>query len=464
MVSAALCLVATGPYKAFALQIIRDVRVHFMPGHDVIVFIATDNEDMFKHYRKVVTTPVKRQGFPGDTLHRYHHLLAFKEELLKFEHVFYMDVDMRIVRDINPEDVCVADGEGLVATRHLHEFTSERKSLWTPFLKGTHDRNPVSQAFISERTVMRAYYAGGLQGGTAKCFVAAMEVMAARIDIDDRAGVVAEWHDESHWNKYLVDHPARRELDQRFLWFHVGDLRKAGLSDPFITLHDKPEGFSRGSHVERGSCTDLFGCPVFYINLDTRPDRRDEVEEEFAMVESLTRVDAVRNAEFGFLGCTESHIKALGLAWDTGAPFVAIIEDDAMIRADQFNHLATNASKIARVKKSMLWDVVLMSHVFGKDHPDQSCVPAGFVRVKGGQTTVAYIIRRSYIPVLRACFEDALIEGNRTHHEHSVAIDQRWKRLQDRDKFISLPHVPIIMRASYSDITKSTYSVHEHYK
>jgi histo-blood group ABO system transferase len=35
-----------------------------------------------------------------------------------------------------------------------------------------------------------------------------MTAMREAIDDDLRRGVVAAWHDESHWNRYLVDHPA----------------------------------------------------------------------------------------------------------------------------------------------------------------------------------------------------------------------------------------------------------------
>ena len=31
--------------------------------------------------------------------------------------------------------------------------------------------------------------------------------MAAQIDDDASRGITAIWHDESHWNRYLIDHP-----------------------------------------------------------------------------------------------------------------------------------------------------------------------------------------------------------------------------------------------------------------
>ena len=61
------------------------------------------------------------------------------------------------------------------------------------------------------------YYCGGFQGGEAQAFLAAMRAMDASIADDERRGIMAWWHDESHWNRYLIDHPPTVELSHEYM-------------------------------------------------------------------------------------------------------------------------------------------------------------------------------------------------------------------------------------------------------
>ena len=46
--------------------------------------------------------------------------------------------------------------------------------------------------------------------------------MAEQIDADSTRGITAVWHDESHWNRYLVDHPPTLELSPSYCWYPDG--------------------------------------------------------------------------------------------------------------------------------------------------------------------------------------------------------------------------------------------------
>ena len=39
-----------------------------------------------------------------------------------------------------------------------------------------------------------------------------------RIDVDDKNGVMAVWHDESHWNRQLKQFPPTLVLDPRYCY------------------------------------------------------------------------------------------------------------------------------------------------------------------------------------------------------------------------------------------------------
>lgn len=46
--------------------------------------------------------------------------------------------------------------------------------------------------------------------------------MARWIDEDALNGVTAVWHDESHWNRYLVNHPPTLSLTPSYCWYPDG--------------------------------------------------------------------------------------------------------------------------------------------------------------------------------------------------------------------------------------------------
>lgn len=84
--------------------------------------------------------------------------------------------------------------------------------------------------------------------------------------------------------------------------------------------------------------------PIFYINLSSRPDRREHVERQLqALGLSGTRIEAVTAAECGDvpgsplspgeLGCSRSHQKIWRLLDEAGIPAALILEDDVLLSA-----------------------------------------------------------------------------------------------------------------------------------
>ena len=85
--------------------------------------------------------------------------------------------------------------------------------------------------------------------------------------------------------------------------------------------------------------------PIFYINMASRPDRREHVEGQLAALGLTgTYVPAVTPADFqlppgsplspGELGCSRSHQKIWQLLADQNIPAALILEDDVMLAAE----------------------------------------------------------------------------------------------------------------------------------
>jgi hypothetical protein len=128
---------------------------------------------------------------------RYHAMLKQRELLSQYDQIFYMDIDMLVCNHVTEEEIFI---EGLTAVIH-------------PGYPDSFERRPESTAFVAGSP---PYYQGCFIGGCVRNFLEMCEVIARNIDIDDGNGIVAVWHDESHLNRYLVDHPPQKKLSPAY--------------------------------------------------------------------------------------------------------------------------------------------------------------------------------------------------------------------------------------------------------
>jgi histo-blood group ABO system transferase len=257
----ALFVIATNKYVKFVKPLVESAEKHFLKDRPVDLFVFTDQfpgkpedyesteftmppgtkyseelkEASSNRERIVVMTVIiQHKPWPYMTLERYKHfdaMFKFGGEGFKqrYSHVFYCDVDMLFVDDVGPE-ILTWNNSGLVATAH-HGFWQQPRSAFT------YETRPESFAFIPEDKGV-FYYAGGFQGGSTDAFAYACGVMAHNIQQDLDKGIIAVWHDESHWNRYLIDNPPRKTLSPSYC-FHEGRKQDAAVFKPLLVALDK---------------------------------------------------------------------------------------------------------------------------------------------------------------------------------------------------------------------------------
>lgn len=221
MADTALVLVATGKlYHQYINPMLKSAYEYFIPHN---VFVWTDCTDPLAIWGDGRIIPWKPQGFPFTTLLRYHTFLTQREQLEKFKYIFYADVDAYFADFVKPEDVLA---DGISATLHAGFWKSIPEAF--PL-----EKNPVSAAFVKHA---RNYFAGGFVGGTSREFLEMCEMIKKSIDADQKKGIMAIWHDESHLNRYLMDNPPAKILGPEFCCpdGFLGDVK------PKIRLIDKP--------------------------------------------------------------------------------------------------------------------------------------------------------------------------------------------------------------------------------
>jgi hypothetical protein len=190
----ALLLIATGPrYWPYILPLIKSAQKFFVP-HDVILFTDSPTNYGFQ----IVYLPA--QGYPETTLKRYHTFLDYVHLLDKYDYVFFVDIDAVFVDYVGPEIFA----DGITATLHRNQ---------NPF--DLLETRPHSTAYLAK---MKEYYCGGFNGGTVEAYFEMAEHIRTAVDLDTKRGIVAIWHDESHMNRYLSEHPPAKVLTSDYCY------------------------------------------------------------------------------------------------------------------------------------------------------------------------------------------------------------------------------------------------------
>lgn len=211
------------PYWQYMKPVFDGVRAYVLPGHEVEIMVWTDMQN-YPEARDVNygATVFKTESvqWPYPTLMRYHFFLQEEEYLKKFDYIFYLDLDMRVVGVVGDEIL----GAGLTAAPH--PMYALRQPLWYPYEADTgsaaYIRQPGRVEIEDGKKIFKPFYgAGGFQGGRTHLFLDAMKEMKGTIDQDLSHGYIARWNDESHWNAYLFKHQEEipiTYLDQSYVY------------------------------------------------------------------------------------------------------------------------------------------------------------------------------------------------------------------------------------------------------
>jgi len=185
-----LLLVSTFKYDIFLQPIIDSLDRYFFRHHNVTIYLFTDKNDLkLVHSDRIniITIPIEHKPFPYATLYRYKYFTE-ASHLITTDHVFYSDVDMKFVGAVDREIL----GD-IVSVKHPGFY----KGGWG---SGACDIKSLAYLPPEDRGV---YMAGGFQGGSRDKYIEACSILSQRISEDEKNGVMAEWHDETHWNWFV---------------------------------------------------------------------------------------------------------------------------------------------------------------------------------------------------------------------------------------------------------------------
>ncbi|MCH9612147.1 MAG: O-antigen biosynthesis glycosyltransferase WbnI [Chlamydiia bacterium] len=195
-----LCIMATGKYLEYAERCIDSARKHFCPNSTVTFFLFTDGNP--KAAKDVVKVHQERLGWPKDTLLRFDVYLKNSHLFAKMDYIFATDADMLFVADVGEEIL----GE-IVATQHPG-YMGQR---------GTYEENPLSTACV-KKDEGEYYFCGGFYGGSQEGFIQILSTTMDQINRDLEKNFIAVWHDESHLNRFFIDHKPSKVLSPSYCY------------------------------------------------------------------------------------------------------------------------------------------------------------------------------------------------------------------------------------------------------
>ena len=188
-----LLVIATGKYKRFVEPFVISAQNHFFKNDAVTIFLFSDKP---RHDLPVFNIHLAHKGFPDMTLYRYNYFYDAKEKLLDMSHyLYYSDIDMLFVEDVDKETLPETD-DHIVAVKH--------PGFWKG--GGTWETRIESRAYVSPDQRL-CYYAGGFNGAESYTYIGMCRKIAEDVLVDKKRQITAIWHDESHFNKFIIGKP-----------------------------------------------------------------------------------------------------------------------------------------------------------------------------------------------------------------------------------------------------------------
>ncbi|XP_070286462.1 histo-blood group ABO system transferase-like isoform X2 [Myotis yumanensis] len=212
-VTVGLTVFAIKRYVVFLKLFLETAEQHFMVGHRVHYYVFTDRPAdvpsvaLGEGRRLVVLEVPGAARWQDVSMRRMQMISDFCERRFRREVDFLIcaDADMRFRDHVGVEIL-----SPLFGTLHPGFYRAARQAF-------SYERRPQSQAYIPWDQG-DFYYMGALFGGSVAEVQRLTKACHQAMMADSANGIEAVWHDESHLNRYLLDHKPTKVLSPEYLW------------------------------------------------------------------------------------------------------------------------------------------------------------------------------------------------------------------------------------------------------
>ena len=190
--------ICTGKYDIFWKDFYLSAERFFLPGQEKRYFVFTDAAEIYAESDiKVKKLYQAQQKWPYSTLLRYEMFAAIKSDLKKFDYIFFLNANILFLEKVFEQILPGLENDGLVAVNHPYFWNQPADKL-------SYERDMRSCAAVKFGDG-KHYFLGGINGGESGAYLKLIETLKRNISKDLKNGIIALWHDESHFNHYLID-------------------------------------------------------------------------------------------------------------------------------------------------------------------------------------------------------------------------------------------------------------------
>ncbi len=227
MKNVSILYIGIGQYIKLWDEFYSTFEEKFLPECKKVYWLFTDDNQV-ETQENVNVIKQENLGWPGNTLYRFDMFLRIKEKLLEADYVFFFNANYMCNAIVNENDLNGLESELI--------FVDHPGFYWKKNFYFNYDRNKKSTAYIPYG-IGEHYVQGSLIGGKPFAFINMCTELSNNIKIDDSNGVVAEWHDESHINHYLIGRDDYYVLNPGFAY--PGFINSDRPYEPILILRDK---------------------------------------------------------------------------------------------------------------------------------------------------------------------------------------------------------------------------------
>jgi len=200
-VKVAVVFIGTGKYLNFLPSWYERCEEHFLPGVEKRYLVFTDG-DIPESPENASIYKTEHLDWPYITLTRFEIINKAREEILKNDWLVFLDADTLVVDKVLEEEFFT--DKPLFGVWHPCHYLQMPPHNQLP---GAFEINSKSLSYVDVQVEHPSvYYQGCLWGGKVPDVLEMIDELQDRTNKDLENDVVAVWHDESHLNKYFIEH------------------------------------------------------------------------------------------------------------------------------------------------------------------------------------------------------------------------------------------------------------------
>jgi hypothetical protein len=185
--------IATNEYCKFFDSFYESCQKYFLADCVKKYIVFTNDAQYFEKYENIIIINIDNLKWPDITLLRYEIILKNRNILSNFDYLIFCNANLLFKNIITKEELF--QNKLLFAVKHPGYYN--KSSIILPFYK-----NKYSTAYINKK-YRKIYVAGGFNGGYKDEYIKLCEEIKDNINIDLSKNIIAKWHDESHFNRYV---------------------------------------------------------------------------------------------------------------------------------------------------------------------------------------------------------------------------------------------------------------------